>query len=169
MHGVGTSQIRVAGRLAAEAARDGQTARIHHRRGQVGPVHHEHQVEQVAQSLTAHIEFRGFETNEFALDAHVMIPVLHRVAAGIDHNVTVARVDRRFQSSIRRETMPDLGELQELREGEQHLRTHAIRLDRRARDATDAQVDHHRLGGDGVSRNLVGVERGHQQERCPQD
>src|SRR2546429_6593220 len=63
-HAVRTAQIRFARRFALQPARDRQTAGIHDRRRQLGPVDGEHQTEQVAQPFAADVQLGRFEANE---------------------------------------------------------------------------------------------------------
>ena len=113
-HAIGTPQVGLARGFPPQPPRDRQAAGINDRGGQIRPIDRERHAEQVAQTLTADVELRGLEANEFPLDAHAAIAVLHRIAVRIDHDAEVAGIDCRFEPSIRGETMADLDELKKL-------------------------------------------------------
>ena len=113
-HSIGPAQVGFARRFPPEPPHDRQAARIDDRGGEIRPIDRECHAEQVAQALTANVELRGVEVNEFSLDAHAAIAVLHRIAARIDHDAEVTGIDRRVQPSIRGQAMPYLDEPKEL-------------------------------------------------------
>jgi len=97
-----------------QPARDRQTAGIHDRRRQLGPVDGEHQTEQVAQPFAADVQLGRLEANELPLDVDAMITVLHGVTANVDDDTPISGIDRRLEPAVRCEPVADLGQLEEL-------------------------------------------------------